>query len=82
MKRNHLIITLLTLIMLVIIPQTSSADSNGVIGKLDSTSYTSLAKLVDALKSNYKNKKVTIEMMGNWNAAGSDDFDRRLVIPT
>ncbi len=62
-------------------PEVYAAESNGVIGTLNGTSYTSFEKLASALKSNYENKSVTIEMKGNWNAAGSDDFDRRLVIP-
>ena len=58
------------------------AEENDIIGTLNGTVYTSLETLADDLKDDYKGKSVTIEMLCNWNAAGADHFDTRLVIPS
>ena len=43
-------------------------------------SYSSFEKMVSDL-SDYEDKSVTIEMLQDWNAAKTKDFNRRIVIP-
>ena len=86
MTNKRLTASLMTAVMTISALQLSIfADkvfAAGEIGRLNGTPYYSFEELVDKLKSNYKEGHVSIDMMNNWNAAGSDDFDRCLEIPS
>lgn len=85
LKKRIVALALSSLMAFGMVVNTSEIEvvrAAGTIGKLNGQSYSSFKKLVDDLEDDYEGKTVTIEMTANWNAAGSDDFDRRLVIPS
>ena len=80
-KRIVAVVTSVSMIATSVLPHLGSVFAAPVIGSLNGVSYTSFEDLVDDLEDDYENESVTIEMLGNWNAAESKDFDRRMIIP-
>ena len=78
---KKLLAILMVIAMLISVLQKLPINAADPIGKLNGQSYTSFEKMLSDLKSNYKDKSVTIEMLCNWNAANSSAYDKRIYLP-